>query len=660
MSKLVKVLGSQEKYDLDDPNVSKLVVCLSGKYYLKSDVNRVVRVRGKYYRRQSPLIVGTYDGQYELKSDAVLLENGSYARHNDSELIKLHNGDYTIKEMAANVSGKWYSIFDERIVDSPNGWILKSDSVLLAEDIYGRGVYSDKEFAVKVRRVVTDGLLRRIGNKKIGSESWVLKGDVVSVLTPDASGEDGDEKVISAAYNDIVGVNSRNGEPLFIQVINTSAITCEKDGEVVIGITMEGLNYDFNNKCIVLGRNRAINRNQMLNESKMITEYQSKYIMWSPARCEDFFQQLLPAASPGVFVYSEMKGYNEFIRQWDDVVKKWIYPLVQAEKERMNENLDDKEDENTATWVMEELPGRLGGGNIYHDYRNNVFSKTTTQTGGLGWTFGVEVEVAKGSWGKSMCKKHSVAIMGDGSCHAEYVTPVLHGDDGINYLKRLMPAIASSNFINNQCGVHVHVGGSNNSQGVNPPPKFTVEKLSAFLALGGKIEKELFSMLPKSRKNNHMCKKIGEFGKITKSNAPRYLYDYIFTGETVPHTESDKERVYSANLASQRLGRWTQGRYRWLNLVNAATDNSDHRSRGGGFSTVEFRLWAPTTSYYKIYNYIMISLAIFNYAINNTKDCIDKKRITLQDVLEFSFSHDENLMMSISKFIQMRKNEFSK
>ncbi len=92
-------------------------------------------------------------------------------------------------------------------------------------------------------------------------------------------------------------------------------------------------------------------------------------------------------------------------------------------------------------------------------------------------------------------------IVTDGSLNnytrgAEFVSPVLKGQEGLGQVEKLCRALTRMGAkVNKTCGLHVHVGAAN----------ITSEELTRLLKLYGRNERTIDRLMPESRRNNRYC-----------------------------------------------------------------------------------------------------------------------------------------------------------
>ena len=282
-----------------------------------------------------------------------------------------------------------------------------------------------------------------------------------------------------------------------------------------------------------------------------------------------------------------------------------------------------------------------------------IDSITNIISEGKPYTMGVEIETSSGFLPEYVYTNNlNVRCVHDGSCSGgEYVTGILYGDAGYNQLNKLCYELSKRCTVDVKCGVHAHIGN------INFNKEFTVYAW----ALGLKVEKELFSMMPPSRSKGKFCQALPHFedAKLTKrllssKNKKEYMrkmekkYSVIFTFLSGGHRPSLNHNKKKENPS----GRYTRTRYYWLNMVPC---NFVKGADSGIGHTLEFRIHSGSTNYTKIRNYILICKAFVWFVENCKRDILEKNTITLQDIVKKAYPRKGN---SLNKYIKTRKAFF--
>lgn len=314
-------------------------------------------------------------------------------------------------------------------------------------------------------------------------------------------------------------------------------------------------------------------------------------------------------------------------------------------KRETNARLSDRRGENGAT----DIPAGYGfcnglaHGQAYYDYRDIVKSPTFSRTGGIKYSFGVEFETSSGFLPDKLARDMNLSMVGDKSISGgEYQTSVLQGDAGVRNVERVCRELSKRTLIDDDCGLHVHVGGVDR----HTSPVFNRQFSVLAIMLGCQIEQDMYSINPPSRRfDSEYCAGISAFRNINPDNWRRVLCRYT---HDLPLYDKENNR-------SSRLTRWTSGMGRWLNLTNCNSDNSYRE--GERLETVEIRVFSPSTNYEKVLNYIRISLA-FVWFVENRQRMILGGGCTLHRVISEAYSGD--IKRDVLRFIQDRKSEFNR
>lgn len=271
-------------------------------------------------------------------------------------------------------------------------------------------------------------------------------------------------------------------------------------------------------------------------------------------------------------------------------------------------------------------------------------STTHTETNGMRYTFGVEIETSNGVVSNDDRYDYNWACVDDGSIDGgEYVTGIFKGDKGFKELKGICKALESSNHeVDEKCGLHVHIGDAHFNK------RFSILSIM----LGCQLEDELFAMLPPSRQNNSYCRKIKKgFSKTNMLNGVKQLGRYVF-GDTNNDKEQNQLSTGACYLnkkinRKQDREKYCDNRYVWLNLVrcNQATDSP----------TIEFRQHSGTITYDKIKNCILICMSFVNFVENHQRRIIEGG-VTLKEVIEKSLGKKAP---EVLKYVEERTKKFS-
>lgn len=291
--------------------------------------------------------------------------------------------------------------------------------------------------------------------------------------------------------------------------------------------------------------------------------------------------------------------------------------------------------------------------NVMDEIRFGIKSPTNSIAEGLPYTMGVEIEVSHGfiPMYKSLLN-YNLSCVRDGSINGgeggpEYVTGVLKGDAGFKHLQDICLGLKDCR-INHTCGVHVHLGNIN----------FSKQFLVNSYILASLIEDELFTYLPKSRRNNRYCRKLKPI-KLevaldnSKDNAQlemdyNKLFKYIsYEKVNNPTFEYNKNKQHP--LGAKCGYNHDTPRYCWLNYVPAMFN-----TRGNGSYSLEIRNHSGTTNFTKIKNWILLFMAIVAFAERHP-DLI-KNGIQISDILDKIYPRKAN---SLKLYFKTRQAKFS-
>jgi len=286
---------------------------------------------------------------------------------------------------------------------------------------------------------------------------------------------------------------------------------------------------------------------------------------------------------------------------------------------------------------------------------NKVTPKTFRSTGGMEYTFGVEIECKRSDIRKTLLAELEISVERDGSLNSgeggpEYITEVLQGDVGVNHLQKIMRELGLRSTIDNYCSIHLHLGNIN----------FNTEVICNMYMICKKIEESLFNMMPKSRRNNVYCKKLPKIKLKTLKEDCSYQYSNdIFYNEF--YTElfiiaCGKEPSKEVNSKTQHPNGPKCGydkdniRYSWVNFIHALFKTRQSIEN----KTIEFRLHSATLSFEKVYMWLLICMAIVKYSENVfIKETDD---VTIEKIIKYAFP---NKYESLLNYINSRTELFA-
>lgn len=330
-------------------------------------------------------------------------------------------------------------------------------------------------------------------------------------------------------------------------------------------------------------------------------------------------------------------------------------------REKLNKSFGDYDvTENSAKVIDKNYQTWPGKHQLFGNMGEPILSVGLKSSGGIGYTFGVEIETSAGLLPRKTVDHYGILAVGDRSIgSAEYVTPPLHGDAGFSYLKEVMGHLKEATLVDDRCSIHVHVGSSPGTTLNDHKIQFNRMFAVAMIKLGCLVEESLYKILPTSRNPyNKYCHSIQRYSDISLENWKEYLGTFVFG----PHENFDKAidmKSYEYGKENRNkethAGNWCEARYKWLNLVRAYTSCSS--------PTVEFRIWSPTTNYDKVRCYVLLSLAMAEMANNHAQEIINSTEpITIRDVVNTVYSKNKQskIRAELNDFITKRELAFNR
>lgn len=254
------------------------------------------------------------------------------------------------------------------------------------------------------------------------------------------------------------------------------------------------------------------------------------------------------------------------------------------------------------------------------------------------YSFGLEIETISGLVPSHVLAPLNCSSVHDGSLRdtednhpygKEYVTDVLIGDRGLFTLKKLCNELTKRCLVNHQCGVHVHLSNIN----------FNKENIVLMYYLYTKLQREIFTMLPKSRRNNAYCKflpksviegfDVKQLQEFNRNFVIDYHYENIvkyISANASPNRKINKKHDHPQGY---KCGYdHDSARYCWVNFVPALFN-----TRKNNVYTIEFRPAPGSTSYFKIKNWLLICMALVDIVENHKRFIYENNNITVSKIL---------------------------
>jgi hypothetical protein len=674
-NKKINIVGFESLGLLNYSSFKKDIVKIGGKYYMKNS-SLLCKINNRFYRKESELISIDDYGNYYLKreSDKLFVSVEGVKSIHLYDFTETDEGLTVFPVPCVNINSGREEVTirplgskNIHVCFSPNNSTGKGDTFYFS---------STEENKIKVKKKDVEFLFKNKDKIRINLENllYSLPSFDVGRYWFDIKFTFNNEKFNAYYHGEIIADEIFSSEFIYINPEKFKFV----NGRLFI---KDRIKLEINDNTSFVSKEHFLN-------SCTITEENGNFIKdssFKPKKIEDNNKSLKPLAyefdfSDGkrklntVFIpkrtlakYRDSLFYSNdlfcyFFNEDKDFVKSKIEELKINSSMLMHNYINsllkkypkDIIDENSHSPLLAKITsGRVRGGETYYEpiIKKNPLSLSKSKVGNINYTFGVEFETSFGEPLPHILDEHSFKKVGDSSMYDEsldimsyeYVSSILHGNKGISSIMKFSDKLKKYCAISDKCAIHIHVGGSNNTD----KPSFNKEFAHAAIKLGTKIEKELFSLLPARRNNNKYCKSILDYKGIDKNNLKAYLASYVFEKSSLDKSYNKKSR----------LNRWTSSRYKWLNLVNFMSDNSSHGSRGDGFKTIEFRAFHATYDKDYILFFILFSLAFVWFIENKQSESISNKKITLMDIFNSAIKgrEKESLLNFLNKFIETKK-----
>jgi len=283
-----------------------------------------------------------------------------------------------------------------------------------------------------------------------------------------------------------------------------------------------------------------------------------------------------------------------------------------------------------------------------------------------GYTFGAEFETACGTLPTKELLKTGLIPVKDGSISGhEYVTLVHQGELGLQLLMDAANALSTWTTPDQYCSLHIHIG--------NVPR--TKEFIIAMYMLSYMLQHELHEIVAPYKKDvgylaskNHGAKdhckylqslnlfgnRIYDVPKEQKQREIDVVFKNVFAWLNDGQGENVRNNFGTGVHVRQDRPKWEwQSRYYWMNFCNLVF--SPHH-------TVENRLHSGTVNPTKTLNWLLITVAMIDFAINNQEEIIrGKTKYALEDIVNryYRVSDSGNIIADyLLAYIRDRKNNF--
>lgn len=602
-----------------DPDYIKIVGYGEKSFPFKELKSTVVFLSGKWYRKDSEEVVRIEDDKGKKR----------YFRKNSALIVQIETGEYVHKSKAILTEDGIYLIPNSENVVEINGKFYR------------------RNYCVKI------------------NDKWYLITDPTIVKTLH-TGYYGLKKDFFELDTTFYKPNSFELPKHCVKTVDNTSILKEHSHEYIDGETGD--------LCII---HRNVSAKTVYGPSNIVYEFQDKTnpqedrLVMKRCKEEDIKHFVPLSFHPEGSTYLVHKSRIDYFTQQ---INDYIVPRLTEQSDKLrtaiNKNFSDLDEKENQAKIFKNIvrpwPGKY---NIYtpKQFSTPVKSSKFESTGRLEYSFGIEFETSQGVLSPEVQDQVRLCAVGDRSIGAaEYVTPPMMGDSGVEMLKLMCEALNKKTLVDDRCGLHVHVGSlftptlKQSEPKAVQSPSFSKEYFINIIRLCCYIEEELFMAMPKSRKPTlYHCHSIRRFEGINKTNYASFLGAFIFgqkehwvdeNGNELPQWDFDDYKLSANRNANGNVGQWADGRYKWLNLIPSFFNNK--------VKTTEFRIFSPTTVFDKTYAYLLTSLALV-YVADNCGSII-KKGMVLSDVFKAAYPKHKDIQDFLNDFYQQRIDKFSR
>lgn len=282
------------------------------------------------------------------------------------------------------------------------------------------------------------------------------------------------------------------------------------------------------------------------------------------------------------------------------------------------------------------------------------------------YTFGAEFETCLGTVPENELFKLGLVPVKDGSISGhEYITIVHKGEVGLQAIINSADTLSNWTEVNQGCSLHFHVG--------NVPR--TREFIISMYMLSYMLQHELHEVVAPYKKDVHYlanknqgakdhCKYLSSLGLFNNNiyNVPDTQrkgeidssFERIFTWLNDGNPSTKQYNFETRLHVRHERPKWEWlSRYYWINFCNMVFGNS---------GTVENRLHSGTVNSTKTVNWLLITLAMVDFAINNQEQIIrGKTKYSLSDIIDAYFKGSDNgdvIAKYLNDYILNRKQNY--
>jgi len=257
------------------------------------------------------------------------------------------------------------------------------------------------------------------------------------------------------------------------------------------------------------------------------------------------------------------------------------------------------------------------------------------------YTFGFEIETSSGNLEEKQEQELGFVKLYDGSItgHEYASVPFNYStlDNVTNFCKLLK---TSGHRVNSTCSTHIHIG--------NIP--FTDQNLLSLYLIFYRLQDELHELCSPYKKDIRFLSQKKDLKDHCKylvrplSNNVQDIYKILFSNfngaldiGTFPSSESEE--------LLRRTSKWNvMSRYYYVNFTNYIMKMRNN--------TVELRLLQGTFNSDRILFWLLINIAIIEYALNNSLKIIDsKEKISISDCVSYYYGDNDSLLSVINSHI---------
>lgn len=255
------------------------------------------------------------------------------------------------------------------------------------------------------------------------------------------------------------------------------------------------------------------------------------------------------------------------------------------------------------------------------------------------YSFGIEYETSSGIIPENECYKAGLIPLRDGSISGiEYTSIPMAGLEGINNIFYQTKLLNKYCTFDKECSLHIHLG--------NFP--LDEAKITKLWNLAYCIQDDLALMF---HRNVFRTSAYKESGKDYCNRLPSIVTDFdeLYSYLSATNMSYKKGNFFEKHPRNPNFDhKWENNlRYFWFNLINLLFDNKG--------KTVEFRLHGPIFNSSKIINWLLITMAILDFAEDDNADI---KGVTLSRVIKHAYEGTD-IEKILMEYIDARRYEFN-